>query len=187
MRAIKGAAFWICSQRSWTPKRPPRERDVQRTLLEAAKLPDAYEIQDEIPYRRFFDGKPPVDVFGKGSQLDFAIRRKNKETNKYKTVVACELKLMPVSPERFDKDLRRLAALKERHPYIRTYLVVFSYGRPDAPPDRGRYPKGRYNTVPDTIFQRCNLVREFSITTSDANPKSEVHLFVFEVHGVSMI
>lgn len=94
---------------------------------------------------------------------------------------------MPVSRERFDKDLTRLAALKQRRPDIKTYLVVFSYGRPDAPPDGGRYPEGRYNAVPASTFQHCKKVREFSITTSDKNPKSEVHLFVFEVDGVSLI
>ncbi len=128
--ALQGLAFWIGHRRSIYPHYNLGESAFVAELcnLIQAHLDSTHRLKCEVRFSEFLKGNDRPSILTERARADIVIDRLRKKGGKGKrTLVAeavVELKRSQCSAAVIDKDLQRLAAVKESNPTLSAYLVV---------------------------------------------------------------
>ncbi|WP_157384071.1 hypothetical protein [Burkholderia glumae] len=178
---FRGAAFWVCAEKCWQPKRRKKEAVFQDVLSTRVHPPNGGEFIDEVHYHHFFNGYKLPSPHSVGTRMDFAVRRRSTDTKKYRTSFAIELKISPVKKAEFEDDLWRLAVLKQRRPYIRTLAVVISTTRRRQRANEKSIGEDGLTPVPSFPTYGYKLIDTFSVTNDESVDGHNAYTYIFEV------
>lgn len=183
---MRAAAFWTCSNKFWCARSKLIERDIQKAIYDYAKPTDGYNTYMEVGYKHFYPGTDAPESL-KDSELDLAFRKRNKKNKKFRTRIACELKVLSSSTrrKRIEFDLRKLASIKHKWPHIAAFLVVFSVGSTRTVPGIEVEEEGQSAPIPDVPSQRYVLVEHFKIVSTSDKPLHQGEMYIFEVLNVA--
>lgn len=129
IRALQGVTFWIGHRRSLYKQYPLLEGALVAELcnLIHANLGDRFVLSCEVQYTELLAGRPKPDILTKGARADLVISEKSEDKATEPTPrFIIEVKRASAPKGQIDADLQRLAAVRQTHPGVRTFMFVIA-------------------------------------------------------------
>jgi hypothetical protein len=130
IRALQGVTFWIGHRRCLYKQYPLAEGALVAelcNLIHANLNRNIFVLNCEVQYTELLAGKPKPDILTQRARADLVISEKPEDKNDEPTPkFIIEVKRASAPTGQIDADLRRLAAVRQTHPGVRTFMFLIA-------------------------------------------------------------
>jgi hypothetical protein len=125
-KALQGVTYWIGHRRCLYRNYPLSEGALVAEVCNIihAHLPDQFDLQCEVQYSKLIKRDERPTQLTERARVDLVVAEKRGEESIPKFII--EVKRASALRTQIDADLRRLAAVRQARPDVRTFLFLIS-------------------------------------------------------------